>query len=66
MQKEGGFLEHKKSIFIKKRLHLIIIRASEGCENLRVSKKNINFAHCFDLNVRTTVNKILKNVHFAK
>ena len=66
MRKEGGFLEHKKSIFIKKRLHLIIIRACEGYKNLRVSKKNINFAHYFDLDVRTTVNKILKIVHFAK
>ena len=34
--------------FVKKRLYLIIIRACEGYENLRVSKKNINFAPVFD------------------
>lgn len=50
----------------KKRLFLIIIRACKRGENLRVSKKNINFAPDFAPLYFELMLKYLKIVHSCK
>ena len=58
-------LYFKKYTFFKKRLYILMIRACARGKNLRVSKKNINFARFFDGWNYKNVCKYLKIVHFA-
>ena len=55
-----------KCSIIKKRLHLIIIRAYIREKNLHNSKNYINFAHFFGYKVPQMLGKILKIVYFEK
>ena len=55
-----------KCSIIKKRLHLIIIRAYIREKNLHNSKNYINFAHFFGGKVPQMLSKILKIVYFEK
>lgn len=53
-------LQHTKVSLFKKRLYILIIRARKVCINLRVSKKNLNFAHFFAVNCYELPHKKLK------
>lgn len=53
-------LQHTKVSLFKKRLYILIIRARKVCINLRVSKKNLNFAHFFAVDYYEMPHKKLK------
>lgn len=56
-------LQHTKVPFFKKRLYILIIHARKVCINLRVSKKNLNFAHFFAVDCFELTHKNLKIVN---
>ena len=56
-------LQHTKVSLFKKRLYILIIRARKVCINLRVSKKNLNFAHFFAVDYFELTHKNLKIVN---
>ena len=56
-------LQHKKVSLFKKRLYILIIHARKVCINLRVSKKNLNFAHFFAVDYCELTHKNLKIVN---
>ncbi len=56
-------LQHTKVPFFKKRLYILIIHARKVCINLRVSKKNLNFAHFFAVDYCELTHKNLKIVN---
>lgn len=56
-------LQHTKVPFFKKRLYILIIHVRKVCINLRVSKKNLNFAHFFAVDYCELTHKNLKIVN---